>query len=148
MPARQLHCDVGVEQAESLVRDHRGAGARAAGRRLADPALEDTQVDAVAPRDAHEAHVGALREAHVALDFRPQPIDRGRGNVVDLQDAVRIAHRYGAHVVLHAVHIECVAILAAFGDERDTRRLEFGTSHADRHELIIDASLDRAGRTQ
>jgi hypothetical protein len=84
-----------VEQAAGDAGDDGGAGAGAAGQRLAGAALVDAQTDGVAVDHLHEAGVHPLREARMVLDQRALFGDRGGVDVRHHLHRVRIAHRQG-----------------------------------------------------
>ena len=115
--AGQSHVHLGIKQPEILPRDDRRTGAGAAGGGLTDTALEHAQIDEVPSLDANETGVGFLGKPLVALDLRADVRDRRGADVVNLEYAMGIAHRYDRDVVLDAVDVERIPVGAPFGDE-------------------------------
>jgi hypothetical protein len=84
-----------VEQAEADAGHDGGAGAGAAGQRLAGAALEHTQADAVARDDFHEAGVDAARESAAWRSIAGRVVATGAdGRRRRRAHRVRVAHRH------------------------------------------------------
>jgi hypothetical protein len=93
LAARQSNVNRVIEQAERLSRDDGSAGPRPAGSSFPDAALEYPQIHIAAIANAGKANVGTLRKALMPFDQWPKLIDAGGINVVNEQDAMRVAHR-------------------------------------------------------
>src|SRR5687767_11964825 len=89
---RQRDLHGGIElPVPSAYRDS-GAGARAAGLRLARATLENAQADVRTVDDLHEAHVHAPRKPRMALDGRAEPVHRRARHGGDRENGMRITH--------------------------------------------------------
>ena len=87
-----------IEQPARDAGDHRGAGAGAAGERLAGAALPHAQRDAVAVEHLHVARVHPVGKARVDLDQRPLGGHRRARHVGHDLHRVRVAHRQDGDV--------------------------------------------------
>jgi len=84
----------------------------------------------------------------MALNFRAQLADRGRVDVIYLQDGMRIAHRNSTDLDFIVSDTQFVGLSCRFSDERYARWLKSGCSHADRNQAIaVNASGDSASGT-
>ena len=99
-PAAGVDLDRAVQPAQADAGHHRGAGAGAAGQRLAGAALVHAQRDLRARQHLHEAGVDLARKAVVHLDLAGRARPPARVDVVHALHRVRVAHRQHRH--LHA----------------------------------------------
>src|SRR3990172_1428552 len=91
--ARLAHLDDLVDETAQASGDDDGAGARAAGLRLADAALPGARLDVAAVEHAGDLEVEARRKEGVVLDAWPDLAQGEAGDGrVDEVDGVRVAH--------------------------------------------------------
>ena len=83
----------------------------------------------------------------MSLDNRTELGDGRCTNVVHVDDAMRITHRYGGDPDGPAVDVQRVVALFRISDERDLCRLESRDAHVDRNAaVVLQLRIHGAGR--
>ena len=144
LAAARLHVHAAVQPAQPDAGHHRGAGAGAAGQRLAGAALVHAQADDVA-RDSTCMKPALTRRGKRAwLSMRGPEHGHRRGvDVVHALHRVRVAHRQHGHLDVRAA-VQRPQLEVAFaprhqarGVERDARELEDRAVHVDRDAAVV-----------
>src|SRR5690606_12155568 len=106
-----------------------GRGTRAAGRRLPNAPLVNTQTHPIGPDDLEEPDVNAPREIRMSRELGSQYTDVRGVDRIDEQNGVRIAHRYGADLDVAARGAQRVPV--ALGGRAKRQRFGREIRHAE-----------------
>ena len=89
--ARQAHAHLAPGELAPRGRDRRSAGGRAASPRQPGAALPGADFQRVRRHDLHQRDIGALRKQRMMLEHRPEPSEIIRLDIIDEEQAMRVA---------------------------------------------------------
>ena len=129
-PHRRLH------QSAQDARDHRGAGAGAAGQGLARATFEHAQAHGVRIHHLQEAGIDARRKALVALDQRALRDHRRGIDVGDHLHRVRVAHRHRGDRHRGVADLQRLHHRVGIGYKGHLRRRKLRHAHVHRDQAV------------
>src|SRR3990172_2661403 len=125
-------------------RGSRSAGA--AGKRLSCAALPDPHLYLVLGKHLYELDIGLLREELVYLYHGAVLLNRKCIDLVDVYDAVRVAHRDAGYLKGPVVYAYLPVHYLTLGERGYEPAFEYGLAHVDPDELAYPLGPDYSGK--